>query len=72
MSKSIFIGSEVELLLSERRQKFSIVESRGDPETGRISFGSPVGKALLGHEEGDIIEIQTPSRVVETKVLKVY
>ncbi|RJQ39144.1 MAG: transcription elongation factor GreA [Dehalococcoidia bacterium] len=31
-----------------------------DPARGRISSSSPVGKALMGHERGDTIEVVTP------------
>jgi transcription elongation factor GreA len=42
-----------------------------DPEAGRISAGSPVGKALLGHRAGDKVRITTPGGAREMKILTV-
>lgn len=32
-----------------------------DPEAGRISIRSPIGRALIGKQEGDEIEVNAPS-----------
>ena len=73
MPKSISIGSEVELELADQRRRFVITERGSDPDDGIISWLSPVGTALLGHEEGDVVEIVAPgNRKMETRVLKVY
>jgi transcription elongation factor GreA len=32
-----------------------------DPKRGRISSSSPVGHALVGHDAGDIVTVQTPA-----------
>ena len=40
-----------------RRQTFQIVgEDEADPPAGKISYLSPLAQALLGKEEGDIIQ----------------
>jgi len=38
-----------------------VVAEEADPTIGRISPSSPIGKCLLGHEEGDEVEIKVPS-----------
>jgi transcription elongation factor GreA len=38
-----------------------VVPEDADPTIGRISPSSPIGKSLLGHEEGDSIEVRVPS-----------
>jgi transcription elongation factor GreA len=38
-----------------------VVPEDADPTIGRISPGSPIGKCLLGHEEGDTVEVKVPS-----------
>jgi transcription elongation factor GreA len=38
-----------------------VVPEDADPTIGRISPSSPIGKSLLGHEEGDTIEVRVPS-----------
>ena len=38
-----------------------VVPEDADPTIGRISPSSPIGKCLLGHEEGDSVEVKVPS-----------
>ena len=38
-----------------------VVPEDADPTIGRISPSSPIGKTLLGHEEGDTVEVRVPS-----------
>jgi transcription elongation factor GreA len=38
-----------------------VVPEEADPAIGRISPSSPIGKCLLGHEEGDAVEVRVPS-----------
>jgi transcription elongation factor GreA len=45
-----------------------VVPEDSDPAIGRISPSSPIGKCLLGHEEGDSVEVRVPSG---TKVYEV-
>ncbi len=62
--KRVSFGSTVELIDQEDDSEicYTIVGSQeSDPENGLISIGSPMGKALLGKEEGDEVEINLPS-----------
>jgi hypothetical protein len=53
-------------------EEYDIVGSgEGDPAAGRISHDSPIGNALLGHHEGDVVEIETPGGVRRLKILRV-
>jgi transcription elongation factor GreA len=38
-----------------------VVPEDADPAIGRISPSSPIGKCLLGHEEGDSVAVRVPS-----------
>jgi len=38
-----------------------VVAEDSDPTIGRISPSSPIGKCLLGHEEGDSVEVRVPA-----------
>jgi hypothetical protein len=51
----IAIGDKVVLLFSDetRRLSVSIVDGRNDLDKGHLSVSSPLGKAVLGAEEGD-------------------
>jgi len=52
-----------------------VVAEDSDPTIGRISPSSPIGKCLIGHEEGDTVEVRVPagSRTYQiTKLVTVY
>jgi transcription elongation factor GreA len=42
-----------------------------DPEAGRISVTSPLGKALIGKEEGDNVRVKTPGGVQKFQILEI-
>jgi len=42
-----------------------------DPRNGRISNESPIGRALMGGREGDIVEAETPNGSIHFKILKI-
>ncbi len=45
--------------------------SEADPVNGRISDESPVGKALVGHRVGDVVEVETPAGITSFEVLEI-
>ena len=57
-SDCIAVGDKVVLLFSDdiRRRSVRLVESKDDLEKGHLSIASPLGKAVLGAEEGDEVE----------------
>jgi transcription elongation factor GreA len=59
------IGMEVKVETeSGATRTFRIVETfEADPKAGLISDQSPVGKALMGHREGDEVSVSTPGGV---------
>ncbi len=53
-------------------EKYYMVGPReADPQNGRISHESPIGKALLGHKAGDTVIVKTPGGETKFKILKV-
>ncbi len=42
-----------------------------DPEKGKISVTSPLGKALIGKAEGDELKVSTPGGVQEYEVVRI-
>ncbi len=42
-----------------------------DPENGRISIKSPLGRGLIGRELGDEVKIRTPKGIQEFEVLEI-
>ncbi|HNS51992.1 MAG TPA: transcription elongation factor GreA [Anaerolineae bacterium] len=52
-------------------ETYTIVGSaEANPGQGRISNESPLGKALLGHKQGDKVTFQSPGGPVEMEVLQ--
>jgi len=41
-----------------------------DPGSGKISVASPLGKALIGKEEGDDVRLKTPGGIQEFEILE--
>ena len=42
-----------------------------DPRNGKISNESPIGRALMDHKAGDVVEAETPGGKLKFKILKV-
>jgi len=42
-----------------------------DPRNGRISNESPLGRALMDHKVGDVVEAETPGGKIKFKILKI-
>lgn len=42
-----------------------------DPRNGKISNESPIGRALLDHKVGDVVEVQTPDGIIHLKILRI-
>jgi transcription elongation factor GreA len=42
-----------------------------DPRNSKISNESPIGKALMDHKAGDVVEAATPDGKIRFKILKV-
>lgn len=74
-SENIHIGSRIELEITGadgtvRNKEYKIVGSNeANPREGRISDESAVGKALLGHKVGDVVEVEVPAGVFHYHVL---
>jgi transcription elongation factor GreA len=48
-----------------------VAEEEADLKTGRISFKSPIGKALLGKEKGDSVLVEVPAGKIEFEILEI-
>jgi transcription elongation factor GreA len=42
-----------------------------DPENGRISYESPIGRALMDHKVGDVVVVEIPAGNIKLKILKI-
>jgi transcription elongation factor GreA len=67
------LGSTVVVLDTKREEEvtYSLVTSEeADAANGKISTTSPIGRALLGKEEGDVVKVQSPGGLKELEILK--
>jgi transcription elongation factor GreA len=70
----VYIGATVELedLKNARQLKYTLVApEEADFEAGKISTVSPIGKGLLGHEEGEEVKIEVPAGQLHYKIVKI-
>ena len=67
------IGSHVTIQeASFPSETYHVVGAReADPRNGRISNESPIGRALMDHKVGDIVQADTPGGKVSFKILKI-
>lgn len=57
---------------TRKEKKFQLVFPEDvDPEAGKISGGSPIGRALMGKQEGDEVIISLPDQKIEYEVIRV-
>lgn len=55
-----------------KKQVFTLVsEAEADVKQGKISITSPIGRALVGKEIGDVAVAQTPGGPMELEVLNI-
>ncbi len=53
-------------------ETYHVVGAReADPRNGRISNESPIGRALMDHKIGDVVEAETPGGRIKLKILKI-
>ncbi len=69
--KLVLIGATIELDVNGQKDEFQIVGTlEADPNLGKISDESPVGRALIGKKEGDIAIVNSETKTTY-KILKV-
>jgi len=70
----VYIGAIVTLkdIEAAEEMKYTIVSpEESNYEEGKISFQSPVGKALMGKKVGEVTEIKVPAGTLKYKILKI-
>jgi transcription elongation factor GreA len=61
--KKVVFGATVTLVDEEdKKVRYQVVgQVEADAKDGKISYNSPLGRALIGREVGDEVEVSTPS-----------
>lgn len=71
----ISVGCRVKLYDEEfdEEMEYKLVgSSEANSLKGKISNESPVGRALIGHKAGDVVEVETQAGVIRYKVLSIH
>ncbi|MFB9886630.1 transcription elongation factor GreA [Balneatrix alpica] len=67
----VIFGVTVELinLETDGEVRYQIVgDDEADLKVGKISVNSPIARALIGKEEGEVVAVKTPNGVVEYEI----
>lgn len=72
--KQVKFGATVQLQDEDsgEKKKYKIVgEDEADVRAGKVSITSPVARALIGKEKGDVVEVTAPGGVRAYEILKI-
>ncbi len=73
-SDKVVFGATVllsETETGEERRYRLVGADESDPGNGWISVQSPVGRALIGKQVGDLVTVRAPARTIEYEVLEI-
>ncbi|MGE0828600.1 MAG: transcription elongation factor GreA [Hyphomonadaceae bacterium] len=71
---TVKFGATVQLLDEDTNKKASykiVGEDEADVKAGKISVSSPIARALIGKEEGDVVEVAAPGGAKSYEILKI-
>jgi transcription elongation factor GreA len=74
VSTKVIFGSTVLLINLDDGKKVTyklVGEDEADLKLGKISITSPLARALIGKNQGDVIELKMPSGITEYEISKV-
>lgn len=70
-SETVVFGATVKImdLESQQEKQYTLVgQEEADLKNGTISVQSPIGRALIGHRVGDIVEVHRPAGLAEYEI----
>jgi transcription elongation factor GreA len=69
----VSVGSQVTIQEgSFPTETYHVVGAKeADPRNGKISNESPIGRALMNHKVGEVVEAETPAGKIKLKILKI-
>ncbi len=66
------IGSQVKISDGQKNYQYALVGGyESNPLKGTISHRSPMGRALMGRKEKDVVRVHSPSGVKKYTILKI-
>ena len=72
--KTVKFGATVKVYDEDTEEEaaYKIVgEDEADVRSGKVSISSPIARALIGKEEGDVVEVATPGGHKSYEILKI-
>lgn len=74
MSETVVFGATVRLLNmdSDEEKSYTLVgQEEADLKNGTISVQSPIGRALISHRVGDIVQVNRPAGMIEYEIQEI-
>jgi len=71
---TVSVGSKVRIRDVAARQTFEyhiVGSAEANPAENKLSNESPVGKAIMGHKKGDVVEVAAPKGSMKFKILEI-
>ena len=71
---TVSVGSKVRIRDVAAKQTFEyhiVGSAEANPAENKLSNESPVGKAIMGHKKGDVVEAPTPRGAKKFKIMEV-
>ncbi len=68
------LGATVKIKDHASKEEFNymlVSEEESDYDLDKISVSSPVGKALLGHKVGDVVEVEIPAGTLKYEIVSI-
>jgi transcription elongation factor GreA len=68
------VGTKVRLkdMKSNKQFEYHVVGSaEANPAEMKLSNESPVGKAIMGHKKGDVVEVAAPRGAMKYKIMEI-
>ncbi len=73
-SSKVYVLSTVTILnkKTQKEMKYTLVsKDEADFNKGKISVDSPIGKALMGKSQGDVVKVTVPAGLLELEIMDI-
>ena len=74
-SETVIFGTTVritDLQSGEEKQYTLVGQEEADIKNGTISVQSPIGRSLIGHKVGEIVEVKRPAGTIEYEIQHIW
>ena len=71
---TVSVGSKVRIRDVAAKQTFEyhiVGSAEANPAENKLSNESPVGKAIIGHKKGDVVEVAAPRGTLKFKIMDI-